>query len=176
MLYTLQNENVNINYLAKLDFLDLCLLGETGIGKTRTAKLIHSLSPRKNAPFIAVNCEGLAGSLIESELFGYEKEPFTGAISSKQGKFEAANGGTLFLDEKVCLDTIFTASKGGETVKATTLTKEIIKQRLGNTSYLEGQSPMSPSSPVRDFMPGDRMEVDLERIRTRPSKKCPRDQ
>lgn len=84
MLYTLQNENVNINYLAKLDFLDLCLLGETGTGKTRTAKLIHSLSPRKNAPFIAVNCAGLAGSLIESELFGYEKGAFTGAISSKR--------------------------------------------------------------------------------------------
>ncbi|MBK7802806.1 MAG: sigma-54-dependent Fis family transcriptional regulator [Chloracidobacterium sp.] len=281
MLYTLQNENVNINYLAKLDFLDLCLLGETGTGKTRTAKLIHSLSPRKNAPFIAVNCAGLAGSLIESELFGYEKGAFTGAISSKQGKFEAANGGTLFLDEigelepniqakllkvveeksitrvgsnasrpinvriiyathrdlsvfredfryriiahsihlkplrerveeiipmsqkfiqdfakrsgvslklipdlkllttwpwrgnirelrnlveKVCLDAIFTASEAGETVKSTTLTEEIIKQRLVTTSYLEGQSPMSPSSPVPDFMPGDRMELYLERI------------
>lgn len=99
MLYTLQNENVNLNYLARLDFLDLCLLGETGTGKTRTAKLIHDLSPRKSAPFIAVNCAGLAGSLIESELFGYEKGAFTGAVGSKQGKFEAANSGTLFLDE-----------------------------------------------------------------------------
>lgn len=76
MLYTLQNENVNINYLAKLDFLDLCLLGETGTSKTRTAKLIHSLSPRKNAPFIAVNCAGLAGSprvrlLISCRVIGW---------------------------------------------------------------------------------------------------------
>lgn len=78
MLYTLQNENVNINYLARLDFLDLCLLGETGTSKTRTAKLIHSLSPQKNAPFIAVNCAGLAGFLIESELSRYEKGAFTG--------------------------------------------------------------------------------------------------
>ncbi len=85
MLYTLQNENVNINYLAKLDFLDLCLLGETGTGKTRTAKLIHSLSPRKNAPFIAVNCAGLAGSLIESELFGYEKERSPGRSVQSRG-------------------------------------------------------------------------------------------
>ncbi len=61
-------------------------------------------------------------------------------------------------------DAILTASEGGGTVKSTTLTKEIITQRLGNTSYLEGQSPMSPSSPVRDFMPGDRMELYLERI------------
>lgn len=60
--------------------------------------------------------------------------------------------------EKVCLDAIFTASEGGEPVKSTTLTKEIIKQRLGTTSHLEGQSPVSPSSPVPNFMPGDRME------------------
>jgi len=53
MLYTLKTNNVNINYLARLDFLDLCLLGETGTGKTRTAKLIHNLSPRKSSPFIA---------------------------------------------------------------------------------------------------------------------------
>jgi len=66
--------------------------------------------------------------------------------------------------EKVCLDAIFTASETGETVKSTTLTKEIITQRLGTTSYLEGQSPMSPSNSVPDFMPGDRMELYLERI------------
>lgn len=282
MLYTLQTENVNINYLARLDFLDLCLLGETGTGKTRTAKLIHSLSPRKNAPFIAVNCAGLAGSLIESELFGYEKGAFTGAVSSKQGKFEAANGGTLFLDEigelepniqakllkvveeksitrvgantsrpinvriiyathrdlsvfredfryritahsinlkplrerveeilplsqkfiqdfakrssvcfkadprdlellttwpwrgnvrelrnfveKVCLDAIFAASEGGKLIKSAVLTNDLIKHRLGKTSYFDSQSPMSPASPVPDFMPGDRMELYLERI------------
>ena len=282
MLYTLQTENVNINYLARLDFLDLCLLGETGTGKTRTARLIHTLSPRSNEPFIAVNCAGLAGSLIESELFGYEKGAFTGAASSKQGKFEAANGGTLFLDEigelepsiqakmlkvveeksitrvgantsrpinvriiyathrdlsvfredfryritahsvrlqplrervdeiiplaqrfmedfasragvsfyadpedlhllttwpwrgnirelrnfieKVCLDAIFAASKCGRLVDSATLTKELIRRRLGKTTHLEGQSPISPGSPIPDFMPGDRMEVYLERI------------
>ncbi|MGD9628521.1 MAG: sigma 54-interacting transcriptional regulator [Pyrinomonadaceae bacterium] len=73
MLYTLQTDNVNINYLARLDFRDLCLLGETGTGKTHTAKLIHDLSPRSRGPFIDVSRAGLAGSFIESELFGYEK-------------------------------------------------------------------------------------------------------
>ncbi|MGB7070576.1 MAG: sigma 54-interacting transcriptional regulator [Pyrinomonadaceae bacterium] len=282
MLYTFQSNHVNIEQLARFDFLDLCLLGETGTGKTRTAKLIHDLSPRKSAPFIAVNCAGLAGSLIESELFGYEKGAFTGAVGSKQGKFEAANGGTLFLDEigelepsiqakllkvveeksitrvgannsrtvdvriiyathrdlsvfredfryritahpiqlkplreradeiiplaqkfiqdfegrsgvrfeadprdlkllttwpwlgnirelrnfveKVCLDTIFAASERNGTVKTAVLTKEIIQERLANASSFVGQSPMSPKSPVPDFMPGDRMDVYLERI------------
>lgn len=85
--------------LARFDFLDLCLLGETGTGKTFAAKLIHSLSPRFRQPFVAVNCAELSPSIIESELFGYEKGAFTGANASKAGKFEAAAGGTLFLDE-----------------------------------------------------------------------------
>ncbi len=64
-----------------------------------TARLIHELSPRQHKPFIALNCAELSASIIESELFGYEKGAFTGAVSSKTGKFEAAAGGTLFLDE-----------------------------------------------------------------------------
>jgi len=98
MLKTL-NETNNLTLLARYDFLDLCLLGETGTGKSHTAKLIHDLSPRAKMPFIAVNCAELTPSIIESELFGYEKGAFTGAITSKEGKFEAAAGGTLFLDE-----------------------------------------------------------------------------
>lgn len=92
------NEN-GIKVLAGFDFLDLCLLGETGTGKTHTARLIHNLSPRSEKPFVAVNCAELSASIVEAELFGYEKGAFTGAISSKVGKFEAAAGGTLFLDE-----------------------------------------------------------------------------
>ncbi|MFZ1701019.1 MAG: sigma 54-interacting transcriptional regulator [Pyrinomonadaceae bacterium] len=99
MLYTFQSNHVNIEQLARFDFLDLCLLGETGTGKTHTAKEIHELSPRRKGPFIAVNCAELAGSIIESELFGHEKGAFTGAVTSKEGKFEAAAGGTLLLDE-----------------------------------------------------------------------------
>ena len=89
----------NLALLARYDFLDVCLLGETGTGKTHTARLIHELSPRADNPFLAVNCAELTPSIIEAELFGYEKGAFTGAASSKEGKFEAAAGGTLFLDE-----------------------------------------------------------------------------
>jgi transcriptional regulator with PAS, ATPase and Fis domain len=92
-------ETENIQKIAGFDFLDVCLLGETGTGKTHLAHLIHEWSPRAKEPFIAVNCAELTPSIIEAELFGYEKGAFTGALANKTGKFEAAVGGTLFLDE-----------------------------------------------------------------------------
>ena len=95
----LPSEAENIKIVARLDFLDVCLLGETGTGKTHAARLIHEFSPRRAKPFVAVNCAELSPSIIEAELFGYEKGAFTGAVSSKTGKFEAAAAGTLFLDE-----------------------------------------------------------------------------
>jgi two-component system response regulator AtoC len=75
------------------------LLGESGVGKERVAEYIHHYSKRRQAPFVVVDCGTLGESLIESELFGYEKGAFTGATSRKIGLFEAANGGTLFIDE-----------------------------------------------------------------------------
>ena len=93
------NDPEDITFLARYDFLDLCILGETGTGKTHLARLIHNASPRKDKPFVAVNCAELTPSIIESELFGYEKGAFTGALQSKEGKFELAAGGTIFLDE-----------------------------------------------------------------------------
>ncbi|BCB28003.1 transcriptional regulator [Sulfurimicrobium lacus] len=75
------------------------LLGESGTGKELAALALHALSPRRNKPFVPVDCSGMTESLFESELFGYEKGAFTGATRRKTGLVEAAAGGTLFLDE-----------------------------------------------------------------------------
>jgi transcriptional regulator with GAF, ATPase, and Fis domain len=75
------------------------LLGETGVGKDVIANAIHYSSPRKDGPFIKVNCGAIPETLLDSELFGHEKGAFTGALSQRRGRFERANGGTLFLDE-----------------------------------------------------------------------------
>lgn len=75
------------------------VIGETGTGKELIARHIHALSNRRNGPFQAINCGAFSETLVESELFGYERGAFTGATTAKTGWFESANGGTLFLDE-----------------------------------------------------------------------------
>ncbi|HJO24927.1 MAG: sigma-54 dependent transcriptional regulator [Myxococcota bacterium] len=87
--------------LQKVAETDLTVLvrGESGTGKELVAQALHNRSPRRNRPFVAVNCAAISAELVESELFGHEKGAFTGADARRQGRFEAADGGTIFLDE-----------------------------------------------------------------------------
>ena len=79
--------------------LPVLVLGETGAGKERIAELLHRASPRREGPYVKLNCAALTQTLLESELFGHEKGAFTGAVSAKPGLLETGDGGTLLLDE-----------------------------------------------------------------------------
>jgi DNA-binding NtrC family response regulator len=106
------------------------ITGETGTGKELVARAIHSNSPRRYGPFVATSCGALPDTLLESELFGYEKGAFTGADRTKKGRFELADGGTLFLDEvgDISMKT---------QVKLLRVLQERSFRRLGGTDVIE---------------------------------------
>src|SRR5438309_2725876 len=81
------------------NLVPVLIVGESGTGKELIARMVHQISPWRAAPFVKVNCPAIPHSLLESELFGYERGAFTGANGSKPGKVESAHNGTLFLDE-----------------------------------------------------------------------------
>ncbi len=118
--------------LAKVAPTDASVLleGESGTGKEVAARRLHALSPRRERPFVAVNCAALSAELLESELFGHEKGAFTGAVARKRGRFELADGGTLFLDEVAELKTELQA-------KLLRVIEERSFERVGGTRIIE---------------------------------------
>ena len=105
------------------------ITGESGTGKELVARTIHNLSPRRNAPFLAINCSAIPDTLMESELFGHEKGAFTGAVSRRHGCFELANTGTLLLDEIGEMPTLLQA-------KLLRVIEERVVHRLGSRKDL----------------------------------------
>ncbi len=106
------------------------VLGESGTGKELIAQAIHEESPRRDKPFVKVNCAALTESLLESELFGHEKGSFTGAVGRREGRFELADGGTLFLDE-------IGEVSGGLQVKLLRVLQQKEFERVGGTQTIK---------------------------------------
>jgi len=106
------------------------LEGESGTGKELFARAIHLLSPRRNRPFVAINCAAIPDTLIESELFGHDRGAFTGAAARRLGKFELAEGGTVFLDE---IGELTAATQG----KLLRVLQEKSFHRVGGTASIE---------------------------------------
>jgi len=130
--------------------------GETGTGKELVARTIHDLSPRQKKPFVAINCAGFVESLLESELFGYEKGAFTGADRARPGKIEVANGGTLFLDE---IESISLNMQ----CKLLRVLEERVVHRLGSSQAVEVDMRVIAASNIRlrDLLAQKKMRKDF---------------
>ena len=106
------------------------ITGESGTGKELVARAVHVNSSRRDKPFVTVNCGALPETLLESELFGYMKGAFTGAVANKQGLFEAANNGTIFLDE-------ISATTPALQIKLLRVLQERVFMRVGGTAEIK---------------------------------------
>ncbi len=132
------------------------LRGESGVGKEVAARALHQLGPRRDKPFVAVHCAALPETLLESELFGYEKGAFTGAASRKPGRVELAAGGTLFFDE---IGEIPPAIQ----VKLLRLLQERTYERLGGaeTHHTDARFVAATHGPLEELVKQGRFREDL---------------
>ncbi len=131
-------------------------LGETGVGKEVFARMVHAASPRRDRPFIAVNCAAIPETLIEAELFGVERGAYTGAARSRPGRFERAHGGTLFLDEVGTLS----ATAQGKLLRAL---QEGEIERVGDTATrrVDVRIVAATNVPLQDAVRDGRFRDDL---------------
>jgi DNA-binding NtrC family response regulator len=144
------------------------LAGESGVGKDMIARAIHQHSPRKDRPFVKINCTAIPENLMESELFGYEKGAFTGANTSKPGKFEQANTGTVMLDEigdvppsvQVKLLRVLQEREFERLGSNKTLTTDVRVENVVERSILLAQGPRVEAEDVK---------IDMGAGRTRPA-------
>jgi DNA-binding NtrC family response regulator len=144
-----------IRRIAPLD-TTILLGGETGTGKTRLAGVIHQLSPRRDKPFLSINCGALSANLIESEMFGHVRGAFTGADVDRIGKFAAVGSGTLFLDEIDALPSALQA-------KLLRVVEERVFEPVGSNKTLKMQARMIAASnrPLDSEVAAGRFRADL---------------
>lgn len=130
--------------------------GETGTGKELVASAIHAQSLRRNGSFVTINCAGLPESLLESELFGYERGAFTGAVQARAGKIELADGGTLFLDEVESMSLAMQA-------KLLRVLEDRRVQRLGGTRWIRVDCRVIVASnvPLKDLVARGQLRSDI---------------
>jgi two-component system, NtrC family, response regulator AtoC len=132
------------------------IIGESGTGKELVAQAVHSLSYRKDRPFVAINCSGLTDTLLEAELFGHARGAFTGAINDRAGLIESAEGGTLFLDELASTSPAFQAS-----LLRTLQSGEVRRVGSTNTRRVDVRVIAASNAPLQELVSAEKFRADL---------------